>query len=130
VTFTLIPVSDDGRDGGDARRGCRNFDHQVGAIRRGEKPPGVGNGAGGVVGQGRADLKAHVPVTAVCSIIQRPQQVSRLPNVINGEGFIDIVNRPVFTREPLDVRIIVIAVRDGLFEYRRVGCHAPHALID
>ena len=126
----IDPGSDDAFDGGDARRSCRNLDHQVGTIRRGEKPFGVGNGAGGVVGQGGADLEAHIPVTAVCSIIQRTQQVGRLPNIFNGEGFIDFVDGPVFTREPLDVLIIVIAARDGLFEYRRVGCDAPHALIN
>ena len=49
-------------DGRDAGGGCRDLDHDVGAVEQLEEPPGLVDGRIRVVGEVRADLQGRVAV--------------------------------------------------------------------
>ena len=70
------PLPQNGPDGGEPLRCGGDFDHQVWPVNFVVEADGLGNGAGGIVGEGRADFQADKPVGPVAFFINRAKRIA------------------------------------------------------
>ena len=91
-------------DGGQAFLGAGNLDEQVGPRRPGVQFLGRGEGAGRVVGQQRRDLQRHPAVHAVGPVVDRPEQIGGLREVLERQLEEQLLARLAFLQLLADAR--------------------------
>ena len=112
-----------------ALRGRRHLDHQIFAIDFVPEPLGLGNRGLGVRGQIGRHFEADEAVMAVEMVIDRPQHVRRMLDVLDREMFEQFRNRAIAAFQRLtDRAVIFVRAGDRLFEDRGVRGDALDAV--
>ena len=107
-------------DGGQALLGTRYLDEEIRASRLGMEGLGRGDGAGRVVGQQGRDLQRHPAVHAVGLVVDRPEQIGGLPQVLQPQLEEQRLARLAFLQFLADGVVVVVAILDGVVEDRGV----------
>ncbi len=109
-------LTDELPDGGQSLLGGRHLDQDIGAVQGLPQAPGLGNGAVGVVGQVGIDLQADEAVFALQLVIEGPEDVRGLPHVRHGQGLVNLLDGLTRLGQGADIRVIIGAPGNGLFE--------------
>ena len=124
------PLGGQRAHGGDAGNGARHLDHQVAPPDRVPQVACLGDRGLRVVGDAGRHLDADVAVGAAGLSVDRPEDVGDVLDILAGQQVVDLARGQV-GRSPADVgdlRVVVVAAADRLFEDRRVRRHARHAV--
>jgi hypothetical protein len=81
---------------------------------------GDGNRRFGIVRQQRRDFQRNPTVDAAGSVINRPEQVRRLREIIQRELEEEFLSRLAFRELAFDVVVVIAAVLDRVVEDRRI----------
>ena len=113
-------------DGGDALGRGRDLDVHVRPV---DQPPqllGLGDRRLGLAREPRVDLERDPPVDAVGGVVDGPQHVGRPADVIGGDHPRRLFDRDLADRQVLDLRLVGVALGEGVGEDRRVRRHAAN----
>ena len=116
-------------DRGQAFRRRRHLHHQILALDVLPQPLGLDDGAFGVHRQIGRDFEADETVFALQPVVDRPQHVSGVLDVFDGDMFEQVGDRAVALFQRLaDRAVIFVGTADGFFEDRGVRRHAFDAV--
>ena len=113
-------------DGRQPLEGGRDLDEQVGTVDRLPELLGHGDGALGVVLQARVDLDGDPAVHPVGGVVDRPQDVAGVADVLGGELEDGLVHVGPGPHQLGDLVGVGLAVGQGVGEDRRVGGDTDH----
>jgi hypothetical protein len=107
-------------DGGNTFLRARNLDEEVRASRARVELLGLGEGARGVVGERRRDLERHIAVDPVRLLVDRPEEIGGLGEVLHGQLEEQRLARLPLLHLVADGRVVVVALGDGVVEDRGI----------
>ena len=108
----------------------RHLDHQVVAADRLVEAARLLQRLLGVEGEIGRYFEAHIAVGAVAGLVDRPEHIGRVLDVLNGEPLVEVDDAGIALAEHgLEAVIVLGGVADGLLEDRRVGGYAAQIVI-
>ena len=122
------PLGEDGGDRGQPLTGGRDLDEDVRPVDRRPQGQRGGDRALGVLGEPGIDLDRHPAVHAVGRVVDRTQDVGRLPDVVRGDAEDRRVHVGAVRGELAQLLVVGVALRQRAREDGRVRGHADDAL--
>ncbi|MBV8567953.1 MAG: hypothetical protein JO273_21105 [Methylobacteriaceae bacterium] len=108
---------------------ARNLDEEVRALDARPEPLGLLDRVLRRMGEVRGHLQAHVAVYAGGAIVDGPQDVTGLADVVGRKSFVDFGGRPAGRSLAGDAGVVVGAGRERFFEDFRVGRDPGQSLV-
>ena len=116
----------------DCRQSCGrrgDLHHDVRPLQPLEVPLRLGDRSLRVVRQRGADFDADESIAAFALVVDRPEDVRGVGNVLQHQLVVDLIARLVLRRKLPQLCVVVIAAADGLLEDRRIGRHAAQIVL-
>jgi hypothetical protein len=116
--------------GRESCRGAGDLDQQIGTSDGRPEPPRLLQRPGRIVGQVGRDLQADVAIPSLGLLVDRPEQIRGLRDVLDGELLVEgfPIEIPLLLRR-LQRRIVIGAAGDRLRKNGRVGGHPTQPIL-
>ena len=124
-------VGDELFDRGQAGLSGGHLDHHVGPVQSRVQVACLADGALGVVSQVGRDLQTHHAIHPVGGLIDRPQDVGGIANVLDGQGEEQLAagQLGIFAQHPPQDLVVLVTGRQRLVEDRRIGRETAQVVV-